>query len=261
MRTGHWALGFWLVWMSWVDFGPPVAVGGPVRTLVADAGVRPGIDVLLSDSLHLVRGRRVGLVTNQSGVDQAGVSDVDRLRGAGVALVALFSPEHGFRGSADPGEAVASSTDCATGLPIYSLYGKTSAPTDSMLAGIRRAARRPAGRRRALLHLPLDHRRGDARRRPEGDPVVVLDRPNPIGGAVQGNVLDTAFRVPGRSAGHPDAARHDARRAGPPRARRPRTRRGSPGRAGGGVAARRCTSTTPDSPSCRRQPNLRALKR
>ena len=59
-----------------------------------------------------------------------------RLRAAGVRLVALFSPEHGFRGAADPGAAIASSVDSATGLPIYSLYGRTSAPTAEMLAGI-----------------------------------------------------------------------------------------------------------------------------
>ena len=59
-----------------------------------------------------------------------------RLRAAGVRLVALFSPEHGFRGAADPGAAVASSVDSATGLPIYSLYGRTTAPTAEMLPGI-----------------------------------------------------------------------------------------------------------------------------
>ena len=75
-------------------------------------------------------------MTNQAGVDAEGMSDVERLRAAGVDLVALFSPEHGFRGTADPGAAVASSTDSATGLPIYSLYGRNSAPTDEMLAGI-----------------------------------------------------------------------------------------------------------------------------
>ena len=85
-----------------------------------------------------------------------------RLQAAGVDLVALFSPEHGFRGAADPGATVASSIDSATGLPIYSLYGRTSAPTDAMLDGRRAAAGRSAGRRRAILHVPLHHRRGDA---------------------------------------------------------------------------------------------------
>jgi uncharacterized protein YbbC (DUF1343 family) len=83
--------------------------------------VRPGIEVLLSDSVALVRARRVGLVTNQSGIDAAGRGDVELLRDAGINLVALFSPEHGFRGAAAPGAVVASTIDSATGLPIYSL--------------------------------------------------------------------------------------------------------------------------------------------
>ncbi len=165
--------------------GPPAAP--------ADSGaVRPGIEVLLTDSAALVRDRRVGLVTNQSGVDASGVSDVVRLRAAGVRLVALFSPEHGFRGAADPGAAVASSVDSATGLPIYSLYGRTSAPTDEMLAGIDvlLVDLQDAGARYyTYLTTTVDVMEAAGRK---GIPVVVLDRPNPIGGAVQGNVLEPA---------------------------------------------------------------------
>jgi uncharacterized protein YbbC (DUF1343 family) len=159
----------------------------------ADAGrIRPGIEVLLADSAGLVHDRRVGLVTNQSGVDASGVSDVVRLRAAGVRLVALFSPEHGFRGAADPGAAVASSVDSATGLPIYSLYGRTSAPTDEMLAGIDVLLidLQDAGARYyTYLTTTVDVMQAAG---PKGIPVVVLDRPNPIGGAVQGNVLEEA---------------------------------------------------------------------
>jgi uncharacterized protein YbbC (DUF1343 family) len=158
--------------------------------------VRPGIEVLLADSASLVRGRRVGLVTNQSGVDASGVSDVVRLRAAGVRLVALFSPEHGFRGAADPGAAVASSVDSATGLPIYSLYGRTSAPTDEMLAGIDvlLVDLQDAGARYyTYITTTVDVMKAAAAK---GIPVVVLDRPNPIGGAVQGNVLEEAFITP-----------------------------------------------------------------
>ena len=158
--------------------------------------VRPGLEVLLSDSAHLVRGRRVALVTNQSGVDAAGRSGVDRLREAGVQLVALFSPEHGFRGTADPGAAVSSTRDSATGLPIYSLYGRNSAPTDSQLAGVDvlLVDLQDAGARYfTYLWTTVGVMRAGAAR---GIPVVVLDRPNPVGGAVQGNVLDTAYRTP-----------------------------------------------------------------
>ena len=158
--------------------------------------VRPGIEVLLADSARLVRDRRVGLVTNQSGVDASGVSDVVRLRAAGVRLVALFSPEHGFRGAADPGAAVASTVDSATGLPIYSLYGRTSAPTDEMLAGIDvlLVDLQDAGARYyTYITTTVDVMKAAARK---AIPVVVLDRPNPIGGAVQGNVLEEAHISP-----------------------------------------------------------------
>jgi uncharacterized protein YbbC (DUF1343 family) len=162
----------------------------------APGGVRPGIDVLLTDSAALVRGRRVGLVTNQAGVDAQGVSDVERLQAAGVKLVALFSPEHGFRGAADPGATVASTTDSATGLPIYSLYGRTTAPSDSMLEGVDLLLvdLQDAGARYyTYLFTTVEVMRAAGRR---GIPVVVLDRPDPIGAPVQGNVLDTAYRTP-----------------------------------------------------------------
>lgn len=181
-------LGLW----TWsLGCGPP----GP-RASAAPVGVRPGIEVLLADSAHLVRNRRVGLVTNQAGVDANGVSDVVRLRAAGIQLVALFSPEHGFRGAADPGAAVASSIDSATGLPIYSLYGRTSAPTDSMLSDIEvmLVDLQDAGARYyTYLFTTIEVMQAAA---PHGITVVVLDRPDPIGGLVQGNVLDPAYISP-----------------------------------------------------------------
>ena len=172
----------------------PVGCAGPgsAAAPARPGTVQTGIEVLLTDSASLVRGRRVGLVTNQSGVDASGVSDVVRLRAAGVRLVALFSPEHGFRGAADPGAAVASSVDSATGLPIYSLYGRTSAPTDEMLEGIDLLLvdLQDAGARYyTYITTAVDVMKSAAGK---GIPVVVLDRPNPIGAAVQGNVLEEA---------------------------------------------------------------------
>jgi uncharacterized protein YbbC (DUF1343 family) len=151
--------------------------------------VRPGIEVLLTDSLGLVRDRRVGLVTNQTGVDADGIGDVERLRTAGVRLVALFSPEHGFRGAADPGATIASTVDSATGLPIYSLYGRVSAPTPEMLRDIdvMLVDLQDAGARYytyLATTVEVMQAAGTA-----GIRVVVLDRPDPIGGLVQGNVL------------------------------------------------------------------------
>jgi uncharacterized protein YbbC (DUF1343 family) len=162
----------------------PAGAAGP-----APDRVRPGIEVLLSDSLGLVRDRRVGLVTNQTGVDADGTSDVERLRTAGVRLVALFSPEHGFRGAADPGATIASTVDSATGLPIYSLYGRVSAPTPEMLQGIdvMLVDLQDAGARYyTYLATTVEVMKAAGA---AGIRVVVLDRPDPIGGLVQGNVL------------------------------------------------------------------------
>lgn len=173
-------------------------LGGCRPQPVADAppvpGVLPGVEVLVLDSLALVEGRRVGLVTNMAAVDRFGTGDVELLRQHGVNLVALFSPEHGFRAAAAPGEAVATSVDSATGLPIYSLYGRTVAPTPEMLEGVEvLLVDLPdvGARYYTYLSTTVEVMRAAGR---AGIPVVVLDRPNPIGGAVQGNVLDTAHR-------------------------------------------------------------------
>lgn len=160
----------------------------------APATVRPGIDVLVEDSLHLVKGRAVGLLTNRTGVDRHGVPDAERLRAAGINVVALFSPEHGFRGAADPGAAVATTRDSATGLPIYSLYGRNLAPTPEMLSGVQVLLidLPDAGARYFTYVSTTIEIMGSPAM--AGIPVVILDRPDPVGGMVQGNVLDSALR-------------------------------------------------------------------
>ncbi len=171
-----------------------MVVLGVVGILSSPEPVRPGLEVLVRDSMHLVAGRRVGLVTNQGGVDRTGVHAVDLLRSAGVNLTAIFSPEHGFRGTADPGEKVASSVDPTTGLPIYSLYGSTAAPTDSMLTNVDvLVVDLPdvGTRYYTYISTAIEVMRAGVK---HGRRVIVLDRPNPIGGTVQGNVLDPAFR-------------------------------------------------------------------
>ncbi len=156
--------------------------------------VRPGIEVLLSDRVDLVAGRRIGLVTNHAGVDSRGVHDVERLRAAGLTITALFSPEHGFRGAAAPGEAVEHSVDSATGLPIYSLYGRTSSPTPRMLEEVDvMVVDLPDAGARYFTYITTTA----AVMRAAGElgiPVVVLDRPNPIGGYRQGNITQAEHR-------------------------------------------------------------------
>src|SRR4029077_11576429 len=97
--------------------------------------VLAGIDVLAAEGFARLRGKRVGLLTNQTGRSRRGESTIDLLaRAPGVTLVALFSPEHGIRGQLD--DRVPSSRDEKKGLPIHSLYGETRRPTTAMLTGI-----------------------------------------------------------------------------------------------------------------------------
>jgi uncharacterized protein YbbC (DUF1343 family) len=161
----------------------------------APTGVLPGVDVLLRDRSDVLRGRAIGLVTNATGRSRDGRSSIDLLQAeAAWRLVALFSPEHGIRGDAAAGQSVASAVDEQTGLPIYSLYGETTQPTERMLQGLDALVFdiQDAGARTFTYPSTLlEVMRAAAR---HGLPVVVLDRPNPIGGSrVEGNVLDPRF--------------------------------------------------------------------
>ncbi len=154
----------------------------------ARAPVRPGIEVLLADSLALVAHRRVGLLTNQTGVDRAGRRDVDLLRGM---VTVLFSPEHGFAGTADRPD-LPDATDSTTGLPIYSLYRATPAAARAALAALDGVdvlvvdLQDIGARYYTYAATAAWLMRAAARRH---KPVVVLDRPDPLGGLlVQGNV-------------------------------------------------------------------------
>ena len=161
--------------------------------------VRVGAQVLVDEALDRVRGRRVGLLTNHTGIvrDEGGrvVSTIDLLhRHPEVDLVALFGPEHGIRGTAEAGEHVESSVDPGTGLPVHSLYGGTLRPTPEMLADIDVLLFdiQDIGVRYYTYVWSMTHAMeaaGEA-----GVSFVVLDRPNPLDGVtLQGNVLDPAF--------------------------------------------------------------------
>lgn len=161
--------------------------------------VRPGISVLLSDSIALVRGRRVGLLTNHTGVDERGESDIERLRSeaaqrAGVRLTTLFSPEHGIRGAEDRTN-LASGIDARTGLVVHSLYTNTTiAPPDSTLRDLDVLVvdLQDIGTRTwTYVGSVVYAMRAAARNRL---PIVVLDRPNPITGVhVDGPLLDPSL--------------------------------------------------------------------
>lgn len=154
---------------------------------------RPGIEVLLTDSIHLVRGKRVGLITNHSGVLRDGRSSIDALAHApGVRLTALFAPEHGIRGQAKDGERIATTVDSATGIPIYSLYGDTRVPTPEMLKDVDVLLYdiQDLGARTYTFQWTMALSAEAAKR-----PFIVLDRPDPIrADRVEGGVLDPKFR-------------------------------------------------------------------
>ncbi|HZD05732.1 MAG TPA: DUF1343 domain-containing protein [Longimicrobiales bacterium] len=174
----------------------PAEPSGP-----AAPAVRPGASVLLTDSLHLVRHRRVGLITNQTGLlpgadpGAAPRSTIDALFSrSDVDLVALFGPEHGLRGDLGAGERVESGRDPATGLPVYSLYTEGRRPPPGTLDDLDVLVFdvQDVGARYYTYVYTMALAMVDAGVR--GIPFVVLDRPDPIGGLrVQGNVLDTAF--------------------------------------------------------------------
>jgi uncharacterized protein YbbC (DUF1343 family) len=149
-----------------------------------------GIDVLEVQRYGPLVGKRVGLITNQTGVDRNGRSTIDLLaRAPGVKLVALFSPEHGIRGAAD--ERVSSSVDAATGLPVYSLYGDTLRPTDAMLAGIEVLVFdiQDAGVRFYTYITTMGYTMEAAAAHHIS--YYVLDRPDPLGGErIEGPLLD-----------------------------------------------------------------------
>ncbi len=183
-----------------------VSCGQAGRKVSADAArvtqgipVRPGISVLLADSIGLVRGRAVGLITNHTGIDERGESDIELLggpaaRAAGVRLVALYSPEHGIRGTEDR-ENLASGIDARSGLPVHSLYtSQTIGPPDSTLAGVEVLVvdLQDIGTRTwTYVGSVVYAMRAAARRH---IPVVVLDRPNPLGGVgVDGPMLEPAL--------------------------------------------------------------------
>lgn len=175
-----------------------------------------GVDVFLAKQLDLVRGRRVGLITNPTGVDRAFGSIVERLRAEpGVQLAALYGPEHGVRGNAQAGEYVPFYFDAQFGLPVFSLYGQSQQPPADMLTNIDAYMRnydtqhtgkvveremlggvevmvfdlQDVGTRVYTYIATMAYAMEAAAQ--AGIPFVVLDRPNPIGGeAMEGPILE-----------------------------------------------------------------------
>lgn len=168
--------------------------------------IKTGIEVLKEQKFKVLQGKRVGLITNPTGVDNEMKSTIDILHEApNVELVALFAPEHGVRGDAHAGDHVDNVTDPKTGLPVYSLHGNTKVPTPEMLEGIDVLVYdiQDIGCRSytyvSTMGLAME---AAAQNNVE---FVVLDRPNPLGGLkVEGGLVDdenlislvSQFRIP-----------------------------------------------------------------
>jgi uncharacterized protein YbbC (DUF1343 family) len=163
-------------------------------------GVVPGLEVLLRDSLHLVRGRRVGFITNQTAVTSDGRSGIDLLHAApDVNLVALYGPEHGLRGGIEGGVRIESGIDERTGVKVHSLYGQVQRPTPEMLHGVdvllfdmQDIGARPYT---FVWTMAMAMEAAAAQR----IPFIVLDRPNPITDRMEGPLMALELRHVGQA--------------------------------------------------------------
>lgn len=157
--------------------------------------VLTGIDVLEANGFQQLKGKRVGLVTNPTGVNKDLVSTVDVLFNAeGVELVALYGPEHGVRGDVHAGDLVSGNSDPKTGLPVHSLYGKTVKPTPEMLEGLDAIIYdiQDIGCR-SFTYISTMGKVMEAAADLDLE-VIVLDRPNPLGGEkIEGPIVEEGF--------------------------------------------------------------------
>ncbi|WP_034630719.1 exo-beta-N-acetylmuramidase NamZ domain-containing protein [Desulfotruncus alcoholivorax] len=170
---------------------------------IACAATAPGFKLgdemlMVSPQYHqLIEGKKIGLVTNQTGVNSRGESTIDVLAGdASTRLIALFAPEHGLDGKASAGRYVKSYTHPQLGIPVYSLYGSTRMPTEDMLQGIDALVFdiQDIGSRTYTYMSTLNYCMVAAQK--YGKQIIVLDRPNPVGGnIVDGPVLEKGYET------------------------------------------------------------------
>lgn len=158
--------------------------------------IKTGIEVLKENHFKQLQGKRIGLITNPTGVDNQLKSTIDILHEAkNVKLVALFAPEHGVRGDEYAGASISNSTDASTGLPVYSLHGKNKKPTAEMLDSIDALVYdiQDIGCRSFTFVSTMGLAMEAAAEK--GIEFIVLDRPNPLGGEkVEGGLVEEKFR-------------------------------------------------------------------
>jgi uncharacterized protein YbbC (DUF1343 family) len=186
---------------------PPSTESAPPAVVFPTAGnpIMLGIDVLEADNFAAVRGKRIGLLTHPAGVNRRGVSTIDVLRRAKqTKLMALFAPEHGLYGTEKASTNIADTIDRRTGLPVYSLHGQNRKPTKAQLKELDALVidLQDIGVRSYTFNVVMRYAMDACFT--HGVEVIVLDRPNPLGGLkVDGPLLDRelmsgvgAFRVP-----------------------------------------------------------------
>jgi len=171
------------------------------------SAVRTGLDIVVAGGFSEFKGKRVGIITNHTGINREGRHIADLFKqAAGVELVALFGPEHGIRGDTEAGGKVATGVDAKTGVTVHSLYGETREPTPEMLKNVEVLifdVQDVGARFYTYISTMALAMEAAAELR---IPFYVLDRPNPIGNLVEGPVLDPAHRS---FVGiHPIALRH-----------------------------------------------------
>ena len=167
------------------------------QSQTSTAVVLPGIEVFIADVPRDLRGKRVALITNHTGIDRARRSDVDLIAAhKELKLVALLAPEHGIRGNLEAGEKVNDEIDAKTGVPIFSLYmSEDRGPTPEMLKDVDVIVydlQEVGGRTWTYVSTMALAMQAAVKKK---IPFVVLDRPNPIGGEiVEGALLDPKFK-------------------------------------------------------------------
>jgi uncharacterized protein YbbC (DUF1343 family)/CubicO group peptidase (beta-lactamase class C family) len=188
------AVGIGVQGITLTGYNETFTAAGVHRDVARNASTKSGLDVLVEQKFQPFQGKRVGLITNQTGIDRLGRRNVDLMRQAGIQVAALFSPEHGIAGKEDR-EGIQDAADAATGIKIYSLYGNTRRPTPEMLRGLDVLVFdiQDVGARFYTYETTMAYAMEEAAR--AGIPFYVLDRPNPITGIhVEGPLLDASNR-------------------------------------------------------------------